>query len=385
MNQAINISPYFNQDKYSVKNNVLFFAYDKFEGITEHCFNMVVASGKYADLMVVYDKTVESDRVYVNQLQESMKECIDISELGEVISTRFRKQPLLFHCHGFSHLRIARKVCRPVDKILLTVHCFRNARMFGSFVAILTFMLYFRSVDLWHFVSAKSRDEYFWFGRYPSNTCVFPLGVEQLFLEKPTKGFVVRDIGGKEVQDISNKVNIVYIARFEHWKSHKFLLRSLRPLLRDNTYLYLLGEGPLLAKAIKMAEQMGIRKNVIFTGFIDRHMVHYILDNASVAVGVSTSETFGWYLVEAYCMDVPIVTTDVGIAGSIIQDYCNGFILPKNCTEKEFLDKTIDALRLYKGVDNLGTKKLYTWNNYGRLTVRCYESLIQRKELWTKN
>jgi len=120
MNQKININPYLNQEEYNVKYNILFFAYDKFEGITEHCFNMVVASGRYTDLMVVYDKNVESDRVYLNQLQESMKECIDISELREVISTRYRKQPLLYHCHGFCHLRIARKVCRPPP---LFYHC----------------------------------------------------------------------------------------------------------------------------------------------------------------------------------------------------------------------------------------------------------------------
>ena len=64
-----------------MKPNVLFFAYDKFEGVTEHCFNMAMASERYADLMVVYDKSAKSDRVYMNKLQESsMKECIDISE-----------------------------------------------------------------------------------------------------------------------------------------------------------------------------------------------------------------------------------------------------------------------------------------------------------------
>ena len=379
MNQAININQYFNQDQYNRKNTVLFFAYDKLEGVTGHCFNMAVASGRYADLMVVYDKSVELDRVYLNKLQERM-ECVDISELKQVISSRFRNKPLLFHCNGFVHLRIAKRLSRPMDKILLTVHGFRNSQRKGKWVALLTYLLYSRSVDLWHFLSIRSREEYFWFKRCPSNTCVFPLGVEQLLMEKPTKVSVVRDLSGKEVPDISNKVNIVYIARFQPWKRHRFLLRSLCPILRDNTYLYLLGEGALLSKVMKMAAQMGIRNNVIFTGYVDRYMVHYILDNASLAVGVSVTETFGWFLVEPYCMDVPIVTTNVGIAGSIIRDYCNGFILPTKCTKKEFLDKTIEALRLYKRVDNSGTKKLYAWNNYGESVVKSYESLMQPRE-----
>ena len=104
MNQAININQYFNQDQYNRKNTVLFFAYDKLEGVTGHCFNMAVASGRYANLMVVYDKSVELDRVYLNKLQERM-ECIDISELKQVISSRFRNKPLLFH---YIHLHTER-------------------------------------------------------------------------------------------------------------------------------------------------------------------------------------------------------------------------------------------------------------------------------------
>ena len=104
MNQAININPHFNQDQYNIKNNVLFFAYDKLEGVTEHCFNMAVASGRYADLMVVYDKSVKSDRVNVNKLQEHMQ-CIDTSELKQVISGRFSNKPLLFH---YIHLHSGR-------------------------------------------------------------------------------------------------------------------------------------------------------------------------------------------------------------------------------------------------------------------------------------
>lgn len=377
MNQAICIDPYLNQDEYNVKNNILFFAYDKFEGITEHCFNMVVASGRYKDLMVVYDKNVESDRVYLNQLQESVKECIDISELKEVISTRYRKQPLLFHCHGFSHLRIAKKVCRPIDKILLTVHCFRHALWYAKWVAILTYLLYFRSVDLWHFLCARNREEYFWFRRFPSNTCVFPLGVEELFMEKSVKELVVNDLSGREVPYIHDTINIVYIARFESWKRHMFLLRSLRSILRDNTYLYLLGDGSYLRKTTKTANQMEIRNNVIFTGNVDRKTVHYILKHAALAVTVSPSETFGWCLLEPFCMDIPIVTTNVGIANSIIHDYYNGFILNENCNEKEFLEKIKIALKHLKNIDNSDKKSLYLWDTFGKNTARCYDGLFE--------
>jgi len=224
---------------------------------------------------------------------------------------------------------------------------------------------------------ARNREEYFWFRRCPSNTCVFPLGVEQLFMEKPAKELVINDLSGIEVPDIYDKVNIVYIARFEPWKRHIFLLKSLRSILRDNTYLYLLGEGSFLRKVTKIAEQMEIRNNVIFTGNVDRRTVHYILKHADLAVTVSPSETFGWCLLEPFCMDIPIVTTNVGIASSIIYDFYNGFILNKNCKEKEFLEKVKMALKHLKYLDNSDKKSLYLWDTFGKNTARCYDSLFE--------
>lgn len=370
------------QDKQNPsKSIVLFFAYIKYQGIIEHMCNMVLAIAPYTDLVVVYDKKLEFTQNNLNRFKANNIQYFDISELSEVISTRFNNKPLLFHCNGFSHLRIAKKVRRPGDKIMLSVHCFRNAQRKGKWgVAPLTYLLYFRSVDLWHFMSTKNREEYFWFRIFPSCSCVFPLGVEELFMTRPTKRYEVRDLSGKIIADISNKVNIVCIARFKSWKRHKYLLRSLCPILRDNTYLYLLGHGPILRDVMDMAEEMGIRNNVIFTGNVDRHMVHYLLDNASIAVTVSTSETFGWSLLESFCMDVPIVTTNVGIASSIIQDYHNGFILHPDCKKEEFMEKTILGLKLFNKVDNSGIKQKYLWDNYGKTAARCYDSLMQYRD-----
>ena len=82
-------------------------------------------------------------------------------------------------------------------------------------------------------------------------------------------------------------------------------------------------------------------------------------------------------LLEASSMEKPIVTTNVGIASSIIQDYYNGFILPTKCTEKEFLTKTIEALKIYKRLDNSRTKYFFTWNHYAESVFQSYVSLMK--------
>lgn len=359
------------------KRLIVFFAYVKYQGITEHFCNMALAVGKYTDILVVYDKKIEANNKYINVLQENNIECVDILELRHVIVTRFKSTPLLFHCQGFVHLKLAKKHSRSIDKIMISLHCFRQALWYGKFVAILTYSLFFRTVDMWHILCHKNREDYFWFRNIPANTSVFPLGVEELFMTKTMESCMVKDLEGGEITDIPERVNIVYIAQFQPWKRHRFLLQSLMPILKGNTHLYLLGEGPTLGKVMGLAKELGIRDHVTFTGKVDRKTVHYILSHATLAVTVSNSETFGWCLLEPFCMDVPIVTTNVGIANSIIHDFYNGFILNPNCTEEQFLEKTKMAMKYLRDIDNSEIKHLYLWDTFGRTTVRCYDSMYE--------
>lgn len=356
---------------------VVFFAYIRKQGITEHFCNMALAVSRHTDLLVIYDKRIESGNNLIHRLRDNNIECIDASELKKVTALRLEKVSFLFHCNGFAHLRSAIKVSRSTDKIMISVHCFRHALWYAKGFAFLTYFLFSKSVDMWHFLSYKSRDEYFWFRNIPSNTCVYPLGVEKLFMSEIAELCAVKDLEGEEITDLPNRVNIVYIAQLQPWKRHLFLLRSLQHILKGNTYLYLLGEGPLIKKLMTFARELGIRDHVIFTGKVNRKTVHCILSHARLAVTVSPSETFGWCVLEPFCMNVPIVTTDVGIANSIINDFRNGFIVDVNCEEEEFRNKVKYALEHMQNVDNSSMNNLYSWQTYGRITANCYSSIFK--------
>jgi len=358
-----------------VGEKVILFAYDKGQGVTEHLCNMALSISGHADLLVVYDKRIEPGETNLNKLRSHNIECVDIAQLAEVVNSRYKDQPVLFHCNGFAHLRLARKMARPIDKIILSVHCFRHALWYAKFVAIATYLLFWCRVDLWHFLSHKSREEYFWFRGVPGNTCVFPLGVEELFMTKTADSAVIWDSSSGKIANFSTGINIVCIARFQPWKRHTFLLESLQPILSGNINLILVGEGPIRSKIENLAKKLGIRENVIFTGTVDRKTVHSILCRANLAVTVSPSETFGWCVLEPFCMDVPVVTTDVGIASVVIGDYRNGFILNPNCTREEFLEKVKMTLKCLGKVGNSPAKEFYRWEAFGNNIANCYNSI----------
>lgn len=355
---------------------VYFFAHIKTQGLTEHMCNMALSVSKYAELLIVYDKRIERDRHYLDMLRANNIGYVHISELQEAVDSCVKNTSVLFHCNGFAHLRLAAKVARPIDRIVLSVHCFRNALWYGTFFAIATYLLFWRRVDLWHFLSHKSRQEYFWFRGIPGNTCVFPLGIEELFMRKAMDSPVIRDVSGKQIENFSNKKIIVYIARFQPWKHHIFLLESLAAILKGNVNLILIGEGPFFNKVKKVSERIGIRENVIFTGRIERKAVHSILSKANLAVAVTSSETFGWCVLEPFCMDVPVVASDIGIARDLIIDYYNGFILTSGCNREELLEKVKVALKHITKVDNSDKKHLYHWETFGNNVSRCYNSLF---------
>ncbi len=338
---------------------------------------MALAISRYTDLIAVYDKRAETDNRYLGRLQRNNIECIDILELKQTIAEQYERIPLLFHCHGFSHLRLVSKVIRRIDKVMMSMHSFKHGMWYTKWVVLFAYFRFFRLVDMWQFLSHKGMDEFFWYRKPPLNTCVFPLSVEEFFMMRNRRNGTIRDVSGKQITRLAEKINIVCVAHFFHCKRHLFLLRSLRSILYGNNYLFLIGDGPLLEKVMSLAEELGIRDHVIFTGKVDIKTVHNILSHSNLSVTVSRSETFGWCLLESFCMDIPIVTTNVGIATSLIYDFLNGFVLDKNCTEKEFLEKTKLALKYLRKVDNSKTKHLYLWETYAKSAVNCYSNMLE--------
>ncbi|MFH2138502.1 MAG: glycosyltransferase [Candidatus Omnitrophota bacterium] len=363
-----------------MKIKILFFAYVKRVGVTNPIGNMAIAAARFSDVSIIYDRKTELNNWFLDKFHENNIECIDVLELKDFVNRQGEDSPVVFHCQGFSHLRKAISIARPIDKILMSVHCFRNALWYARWVALISYMFFYSRVDMWHFLCSKSREEYFWFKDLPDNTCVFPLGIEELFMSDSGAKGIIKDVEGQEILSENAATIIVYTARFQPWKRHDFLLHSLESILKDNTYLVLIGEGPLREKIMKLAVKLGLRKNVVFTGNIDRDDVHNILSNANLSVSSSTSETFGCCIAEAFCMNVPVVTTDVGIAKSIIVDNQNGFVLDPGCTQAEFMEKTKEALRCFGGIDNNSGKEIFRWETFSRTVAENYESLSRNSK-----
>lgn len=102
----------------------------------------------------------------------------------------------------------------------------------------------------------------------------------------------------------------VIVGRLEHQKNHAFLLEIFSELIKKDTdaVLFIVGRGALEEKIRKMAEDLGVHKNVCFLGIRDD--VDRLLHAMDVFVLPSFYEGLPVVLVEAQANGLPCLASD---------------------------------------------------------------------------
>jgi len=124
----------------------------------------------------------------------------------------------------------------------------------------------------------------------------------------------------------SDSLVVVSIARFSPEKGHSFLIRAIARLLQTHgtvlsgrkPVFLLVGDGETLEECKNLASELGISDHIIFAGF--RSDVRNILKGSDIYICHSRYEAFGISILEAMACSLPVITTDVGGTGEIVND-----------------------------------------------------------------
>jgi glycosyltransferase involved in cell wall biosynthesis len=115
------------------------------------------------------------------------------------------------------------------------------------------------------------------------------------------------------------------LGRFSPEKGFDLVLRSLATLPTEVTCV-LVGDGPQREALEHLAEELGVRDRVVFTGWVGRPRDY--LPGFDVVAMPSRFEAFGLVAIEAALAERPVVATDVDGIPDAVVDGSTGLLVP---------------------------------------------------------
>ncbi len=134
---------------------------------------------------------------------------------------------------------------------------------------------------------------------------VLPTGIDVENFQRPIIDFSI-----KEVHSIppENKV-ILYAGRIAKEKNVDFLLEAFKAIHThyEKVTLVMVGNGPEMQEISHTAKRLGITKNVVLTGYVQRDKLVSYYRQADVFAFASVTETQGLVVLEALAAGLPVV------------------------------------------------------------------------------
>jgi glycosyltransferase involved in cell wall biosynthesis len=118
------------------------------------------------------------------------------------------------------------------------------------------------------------------------------------------------------------------VATLKPLKRIDLLLEAARAVLEDthDVTFVIVGEGGEHDRLASQAVSLGIADQVVFTGF--RNDIGRILRSSDLFVLPSRTEAFPNVVLEAMASGLPVVATDVGSVGEMVEDGRSGVMVP---------------------------------------------------------
>ena len=103
--------------------------------------------------------------------------------------------------------------------------------------------------------------------------------------------------------------------------------------IKNKIILLVIGDGPERRNLQNLVKKLQIEEQVKFigSGFVIDLASYY--QTADCFLLTSYSEGYGMVIAEAILADLPVIMTDVGVAGELVEDNINGFVVPINNVE----------------------------------------------------
>ncbi|MFC1551277.1 glycosyltransferase family 4 protein [Candidatus Latescibacterota bacterium] len=175
---------------------------------------------------------------------------------------------------------------------------------------------------------------------------------------------------------------ILYVGRIKKYKSVDVIIRAM-PDIRANipgARLVIVGSGDNLAELKRLAEQLGVSENVVFTGFVTMEEKVDWMRRSHVIVNPSPKEGWGLTNIEANACGTAAVASDSDGLRDSVKDRKTGLLFPYG-NHTVLAEKVTNILRdneLYErltknSIDWAGT---FTWEECAENTKKIVDEIV---------
>ncbi len=189
---------------------------------------------------------------------------------------------------------------------------------------------------------------------------------------------------------------ILFVGRIEPLKGVDTLIRAMSCLeLRERhqpVHLAIIGGEPNagpqnlteeMARLQKLCDDLGVGQTVIFLGKQDQATLPYYYSAAEAVVMPSLYESFGMVALEAMACGTPVIASEVGGLGYLVQNEITGFTIPDSDPE-ELCGKLSGLLNdacLRKSMGQRASEYAldYSWVNIAAQIANVYHDLAGKK------
>lgn len=177
-------------------------------------------------------------------------------------------------------------------------------------------------------------------------------------------------------------VNLTMVARFAEPKDHRTLVEVLRELDSKEWNIRLVGDGPLKEEIENEVKGLPLSDRFIFLG--NRDDVAEILANSQIFLLISNWEGLPLSILEAMRAGLPVIASNVGGVGEVVQNGKTGFLIEKGDKEslKEKITLLIDQPELRKQMGLSGRETYlenFTFERMVNETFTFYQTIINKK------
>ncbi len=136
--------------------------------------------------------------------------------------------------------------------------------------------------------------------------------------------------GNKPKQLDDSRRNFAFVGRFHHNKGVDLLIKAvsrLGPQQIKSSHFYLFGKGPAEADCRELIAQNALDKTVTLMGYANREQVATYLKYCQALIIPSRIESIPVILSDAAQADCPVVVSDVGDMGRLVERFGNGVVV----------------------------------------------------------